>query len=54
MFQEGDYVFHCKYGVCRIKKIVGMKCTIETDKEIMGSNVKIVDLFSLVPAKKEG
>ena len=47
MFEEGQIVKSEKYGVCRIKKIVGSSCTVVTNKLVFGSNVHIVKLETL-------
>lgn len=50
MFEEGQIVKSKKYGVCRIKKIVGISCTVVTNKLMCGSKVHIVKLETLSPA----
>lgn len=47
MFEEGQIVKSEKYGVCRIKKIVGVSCTVVTNELVFGSNVHIVKLETL-------
>jgi hypothetical protein len=47
MFEEGQVVKSKKYGVCRIKKIVGVSCTVVTVKFVYGSKVHIVKLGTL-------
>ena len=47
MFEEGQIVKSKKYGVCRIKKIVGVSCTVFTAKFVYGSKVHIVKLETL-------
>lgn len=49
MFEEGQIVKSKKYGVCRIKKIVGISCTVVTNKLMCGSKVHIVKLETLSP-----
>ena len=50
MFEEGQIVKSKKYGVCRIKKIVGISCTVVSNKLVLGSNVHIVKLETLSSA----
>lgn len=47
MFEEGQIVKSKKYGVCRIKKIVGVSCTVVSNKLMYGSRVHIVKLETL-------
>lgn len=47
MFEEGHIVKSKKYGVCQIKKIVGVSCTVVTNKFMCGSKVHIVKLETL-------
>lgn len=50
MFEEGQIVKSEKYGVCRIKKIVGSSCTLVTNKLVCGSKVHIVKLETISSA----
>lgn len=52
-FEEGQIVKSKKYGVCRIKKIVGISCTVASNKLVLGSKVHIVKLETLSSATSD-
>lgn len=54
-FKCGDKVYSKEYGgFWRIKHIARSKCSIETDKPVLGSTVKITLLSALIPAENFG